>query len=67
MAERKAFPFKSFTIWHACGHNERHALPCALGDDARERVTRSLAGQRCWRCVVGGAWEWLLSKPSEDF
>ena len=66
MAKGKPFPFKSLIIWHACGHNERHALPCALQDAARERIMTSLADERCWRCVVGEAWDWLLSKPSED-
>jgi hypothetical protein len=58
--------FKSLTVWHACGHNERHAVPCGLQEAARERINSSLAGERCWRCVVGDAWNWLLSKPSED-
>jgi hypothetical protein len=66
MAKGKAFPFRSLTIWHSCGHNERHALPCGLEGAARDRITASLADERCWRCVVGEAWDWLLSKPSGD-
>lgn len=57
---------KSLIVWHACGHNERHAVPCALHEDVRQRITTSLADERCWRCITGEAWEWLLSKPSED-
>jgi hypothetical protein len=61
-----ALPFKSVTVWHSCGHNERHAMPRALDDDNRARIASSLSEERCWRCVLGDAWSWLLSRPTHD-
>ena len=66
MAKSKSSALKSLTVWHCCGHNERHALPCGLQESARDRVTASLADERCWKCVVNEAWDWLLSKPTGD-